>query len=124
MTLDDKLLAIRDVIQHDVGNRGLARDPVANLINACPDDFAAACRSIAEHPAPVVGVVTGFWIPSARMGETDGPLGAVYLARTLGPMGIPVWLLTDPFCTLALHAGLRASGIVAGSSSGRVLPGA
>src|SRR5262245_10649909 len=63
MNKEDAFLAIRDSIQHDVGNRGLARDPAANLITACPDDFAAACRSIAEHPAPVVGVVTGFWIP-------------------------------------------------------------
>src|SRR5262245_21569332 len=118
----DKLMAIRDVIQRDAGNRGLARDPAANLINACPDDLAAACKSIAEHPAPVVGVVTGFWIPSAKLGETDGPLGAVYLMRTLGQMGIPTFVLSDPFCSLALHAGLRAAGVSAGPSSVRELP--
>src|SRR3954447_20635841 len=121
MTHDDKLRAIRDAVQHDVGKRGLARDPVANLINACPDDLAAACRSIAEHPAPVVGVVTGFWIPSAQLGETDGPLGAVYLMRAFGAMGIPTWLLSDEFCSLALHAGLRAAGVAAGGASVRVL---
>lgn len=118
----DKLLLIRDLIQRDAGNRGLARDPAANLINACPDDLAAACRSIAEHQSPVVGVVTGFWIPSVKLGETDGPLGAVYLVRTLGQMGIPTFALTDPFCSLAIHAGLRAAGVSAGSSSVRELP--
>ena len=59
----------------------------------------------------MVGVVTGFWIPSAKMGETDGPLGAVYLMRTLEQLGIPVCLISDPFCTAALHAGLRAAGV-------------
>jgi hypothetical protein len=70
----------------------------------------------------VVGVVTGFWIPSAKMGETDGPLGAVYLMRTLGRMGIPTCTLTDPFCSLAMHAGLRAAGEPAGSGGVRELP--
>src|SRR5262249_44289666 len=63
----------------------------------------------------------GFWIPSAQLGETDGPLGAVYLMRTLGSLGIPTWLLTDPFCSLSLYAGLRAAGVAAGASSVRVL---
>ncbi len=48
---DALLRAIRDLIQQDVNHRGLATDPEANLINACPDDFAAACRSIAETPS-------------------------------------------------------------------------
>src|SRR5262249_51245750 len=106
----------------DPGGRGLARDPDANLINACPDDLASACRSIAEHPSPVVGDVTGFWIPSAQMGETDGPLGAVYLMRTLGRMGVRTVALTVPFCWVGMHAGLRAAGERAGPSGVRELP--
>ena len=41
---DAVLREIRDLIQADANGRGLATDPEANLINACPDDFAAACR--------------------------------------------------------------------------------
>src|SRR5262249_36849417 len=70
----------------------------------------AACRSLVEHPASVLDVVTGFWIPSAQLGETDGPLGAVYLARTLPLLGIQVVLVSDPFCLKALHAGLAVCG--------------
>ncbi len=110
MTIDEKLRAILAAIQVDVGNRGLARDPVANLFNACPNDFALACRSIAEHDAPVLGVITGFWIPAAKLGETDGPLGAVYLARTLPMLGVGVKLVSDPFCHRALQAGLQSAG--------------
>jgi D-glutamate cyclase len=107
VNVGDKLKAILAVIQTDPGNRGLGRDPQANLFNACPEDFARACRCLAEHPAPVLGVVTGFWIPTAKLGETDGPLGAVYLARTLPQLGVNVLVASDPFCRPALQAGLK-----------------
>jgi D-glutamate cyclase len=106
MALDDTLRALRDAIQIDVGNRGLARDPVDNLFNAFPDDFANACRSIAEHPSPRVGIVTGFMIPSVDppTGETDGPLGALFLYNALLYSGIPCILLSDASGLSALHA--------------------
>src|SRR5205823_1957807 len=72
-----------------------------------PADLAAACRSLVGHPAPALGVVTGFWIPAAGLGETDGPLGAVFLARTLPALGIRVVVASDPFCLPALRAGLE-----------------
>jgi hypothetical protein len=107
------LTAIRDLIQQDVGRRGLRADPHANLITACPDDFAAACRSLAEAPEPALAVVTGFFIPTAQppAGETDGPLGALFLARALAPLGFRVALVTDDFCRPALEAGLSVCGL-------------
>src|SRR5205085_129047 len=102
-------IAMRDLIQEDVGNRGLCRDPEANLINACPDDFANACRSVAETPKPVLRIITGFIIPHAvpPTAETDGLLGAVFLARALVPLGIKVALETDKSCSRALEVGLE-----------------
>jgi hypothetical protein len=110
---DALLREIRDLIQVDVNRRGLATDPDANLLNACPDDFAAACRSIAGTPHPALGVVTGFFIAHADppCGETDGPLGALFLARALTPLGIRVALAADPFCLRALEAGVEAAGL-------------
>jgi hypothetical protein len=104
---------IRDLIQKDVNNRGLRTDSAANLITACPRDFATACNSLAETPNAVVGVVTGFFIPHAKppSGETDGPLGALFLARALTPLGMKVVLVTDPFCIPALECGLKACGL-------------
>jgi hypothetical protein len=112
MTTDEALTAIRDIIQEDVGGRGLRSDPNDNLITAFPRDFATACRSIAETPNPMVVVLTGFYIAAADppCGETDGPLGALFLARALPPLGIRVGLQTDPFCRRALEAGLAACG--------------
>ncbi len=72
---------MRDLIQQDVNQRGLASGPADNLLNVCPDDFRLACQSLAEHPRPVLVIVTGFFIPTGQppCGETDGPLGAVFL---------------------------------------------
>jgi D-glutamate cyclase len=114
MNVDQKLTAIRDLIQHDVGNRGLARDPKRNLINACPQDFANACASIAEHPKPRLTIVTGFMIPlgmSAHCGETDGPLGALFIAKTLAPLNIDVFLASDDAAGNALRVGLAAANL-------------
>ena len=89
MTTDEKLAAILAAVQTDPGNRGLARDPHDNLFTATAGQFQAACRSIAEHPDPVVAIFTGFWIPTATPPafETDGPPGSWLLANVLVPMG-------------------------------------
>jgi hypothetical protein len=110
---DAILQKIRDLIQEDAGQRGLRSDPVNNLITACPDDFARACQSLAETENPAVAVVTGFFIPHAQppCGETDGPLGAVFLARALVPLGFRVVLATDAFCQRALEVGLASCGL-------------
>jgi len=116
MTLDDRLRLIRNAIQIDVGHRGLARDPDDNLFTACADDFASACRSLAEHPAPRVGIVTGFMIPSVDppTGETDGPPGAIFLARALTRIGVPCVFLSDASCVGALWTGIELLGCSAG----------
>src|SRR5262249_54645392 len=111
--VNTSLTAMRDVIQADPGRRGLASVPGDNLLTACPDDFANACRSIADHAGARLGVVTGFFIPRADppSGETDGPLGALLLARAVVPLGIGVGIATDGFCIRALEAGLDACGL-------------
>jgi D-glutamate cyclase len=116
---DPRLESMRDLIQEDVGKRGLRTDTVSNLITACPWDFAAACRSIAEHPAPAVCVVTGFFIPHGQPPacETDGPLGAVFLARAFAPLKIPVLLVGDRSLEGPLEVGLDAAGLRDGSSN-------
>jgi hypothetical protein len=112
---DPRLEALRNLIQEDVGNRGLRTDPAANLITATPHDFETACCSVADTAQPALAVVTGFFIPHARppAGETDGPLGALFLARALTPLGMKVVLVTDDFCTRALQVGLEACGLSA-----------
>jgi len=113
MTPDEKLAAILAAVQTDPGNRGLARDPHDNLFTACPGDFAAACRSIAEHPEPAIDVFTGFYIPTATppAHETDGPLGGIFLARALVPLSVQVGVTAERSCESSLTNGLPAAGL-------------
>jgi hypothetical protein len=110
---DPRLQAICDLIQEDAGNRGLRADPADNLITRTAGDFEAACRSIAADEQASLAVVTGFYIAHADppCAETDGPLGALYLARALVPLGFQVTLVTDAFGEQALVAGLEACGL-------------
>lgn len=107
------LNALCDLIQDDVGCRGLRADPTDNLISATAGDFAAACRSIAETPQARLAIVTGFTIPGTDppLSETDGPLGALYLARALTPLGIGVAIASDGTAVDALAAGLKSCGL-------------
>ncbi len=97
MNVDQKLTAIRDLIQQDVGHRGLARDPLDNLLTATRNDFANACASIADHSSPSVAVVTGFIIPTVDPArpETDGPLGSIFLCRACRSLGIQIAILAE-----------------------------
>src|SRR5262245_25354797 len=106
---DDVLRALRDVVQEDAGKRGLRTDPQDNLVTACAGDFAAACRSIAATAEPRLLIVTGFFIAHAEppCAETDGPPGALFLARALAPLGVEVTLATDGSAAEALRAGLE-----------------
>jgi D-glutamate cyclase len=104
MTTDEKLAAILAAIQVDPGNRGLAE-----LFAYCPGDFAAACRSIAEHHSPSVEIITGYYIPTGEPPayETDGPLGVVHLTRALCAIGGLVEITTDSGCDVPLQQGLQ-----------------
>ena len=95
---DEKLTAILAAVQTDPGNRGLARDPHDNLFTATAGDFQAACRKVVDDPIKRIAVATGFYIPSANPPtfETDGPLGAVFLARALRPLGYTVDFIAEP----------------------------
>ena len=97
MTADEKLAAIREAA------------------GVTFDDFAAACRSIADQPDAALDVFTGTAVPSDGRPAfgSDGPLGAVFLARALIPLGIPVAVSVEVACRNALSLGLRAAKLPA-----------
>jgi len=108
--LNRKLDAIREWIQVDANDRGLHGPGQPTLANAFHGDFASSCQSLAS--ANAVGIVTGFFIPHGQppAAETDGPLGAVFLAQALGRLGVRVVLAIEDFGVPALEAGLTAWG--------------
>ena len=80
--------------------------------------ISSLCRSVywqkaAEGLADVsrAVVVSGFYIPSAGAPETDGPGGAVILARALSRHGAETEIWTDGFCLEAMRACASAAGV-------------
>lgn len=75
--------------------------------------MSKAARSIAEHPAPNVAIITGFYIPHGNppSAETDGPIGAAHLAAGFSELDIPVRLVTDSKCSNAVRSAFHAAGV-------------
>jgi hypothetical protein len=74
----------------------IAADPGERRIDRLivPGDLMHGAISLAR--AQRVWILTGFVIPAAGLCETDGPPGAIALARGLAALGIPTTILTDP----------------------------
>lgn len=91
-------------VQTDPGRRGLARDPLDNLLNATLGQFERAVTTL--NTATGVQIVTGFYIPNGLPPtfETDGPLGALFLAEALTERGIPVSIHAEPPVLAAIRA--------------------
>ena len=71
-------------------------------------DLAGAVSSLVRRGKKVV-IVTGFYVPigDPPATETDGPPGALALAKGLRQLGMEVSLLSDEFTLSALRAGLK-----------------
>lgn len=92
------------------------------LINIVASDkgrrgISSLCRSIhwqeaAEGLSDVskAAVVSGFFVPSSGAPETDGPGGAVILARTLWKKGVDTEIWTDGLCLDAIKACASVAG--------------
>jgi hypothetical protein len=97
----------------DPGGRGLAgidpcEAPGAEL------GLAGAARELAVHGRSI-GIVTGFPILSAGgAAETDGPPGALYLARACRALGMQVDFVCDPLICRAIEIGCEALGLDCG----------
>ena len=101
---------IQHAVQQDAGDRGLARLE-DNLISRSKGDFENACKSLAIGSGVVI--FTGFYIPTATppAPETDGPLGALFIARTLASLGRKVAITCEKNCLLAFEVSLQHLGL-------------
>jgi hypothetical protein len=57
-----------------------------------------------------IAIISGFYIPSASAPETDGPAGAIVLARALSRMGHQAEVWTDSYCLNCFAACGRSIG--------------
>lgn len=102
---------IEQLMWRDPGGRGVA----GYLYRGRPlaeGQLAAAVESLAQTTG-AIAIATGFWIPTPEGGaaETDGPPGALYLARTFAALGREVVLVTDAFGVPLVEAGCDALGL-------------
>ncbi len=78
--------AITGIIQQDPGNRGLALWAKEGMLREGARSLLAATS---------IAITTGFYIQQCRTIETDGPPGAIMLARALKALGKRVTLIID-----------------------------
>ena len=71
-----------------------------------------AAARLFDRPPGHVGIVTGAVVPEHMpVGENDGPLGSVVLARALGRIGHRVTIYTDPPAAPPIEALIERFGI-------------
>jgi hypothetical protein len=122
--------ALEQLVAEDRGNRG-----IGGMVQ--PGHLRAAADALLARDA-CVAIVSGFYIPKAGAGETDGPPGAKALGDALTALGAKVVYLTDrhnaplfqalraaPLYTswAALRAACRPTHLLAVERAGRALDG-
>jgi hypothetical protein len=103
--------SLESLVRRDPARRGVASFAVGG-IPLCAGHLQKAAEDLANRAA-TVAIVTGFCIVDAKppVAETDGPPGALFLARDLRVLGIDVALVTDRYARPALEVGCEFLGI-------------
>ena len=104
-------LELERLLRHDPQHRG-----IPSLIEADSASEILQLRQVAiafHETARIVAIVTGFSIiqDGHVAGETDGPPGALYLARALLELGIEVVLISDGVSLPLLQSGCDHWGL-------------
>ena len=117
---DEWIGRLERLVRRDPAGRGLISSEAARGV-LCAGHLAGAAESLVRASGPAA-ILTGFFIPHGdpAAAETDGPPGAVTLARVLIGLGREVVLVTDEPCEGALRASLIAAGLGEGEGEGEV----
>ena len=107
-TIREKISLIEEVINFPPSLLPHKNDHWENLPMVSYSDLMGGVSSIVEKGKKVV-IITGFYIPGGDppATETDGPPGALILAKGLKDLGMEVSLLSDEYSLSALKAGLN-----------------
>ena len=81
--------AIEEIITKDEGKRGISK-----RLNSY-EDYVEGLHSL--YQGKRVLIVTGFTVPECQAGESDGPLGAIALAKALEDLNKEVFIVTDQY---------------------------
>ena len=89
---------IEKAITEDEGNRG-----ISNRLNSY-QDYCQGLHSL--YKGRRILILTGFTVPDCHTGESDGPLGAIVLAKALEDLGKEILIVTDKYSKKILE-GLK-----------------
>ena len=111
-TIRQKIFLIEEVINFPTSLLSHENYHWENLPMVPYSDLTGAVSSLAQKGKKVV-IVTGFYVPvgDPPATETDGPPGALALAKGLRCLGMEVSLLSDEYSLSALKAGLKILGL-------------
>lgn len=90
---------IDEIIKEDAGNRNIIPSIKRNTLYDAAQSLLAAKEIV---------IVTGFYIERMKTGETDGPLGAAFLAQALEKLTCKVTIMTSPFNAKIMKAAIDA----------------
>lgn len=93
--MNPRITSIENLIASDPGGRNIFGLVVADQLRLAAQSLRLARR---------VGIVSGFYIPQASAGETDGPPGAKAVGDALHALGIKVDYITDHRCAPLFRA--------------------
>jgi hypothetical protein len=104
----DKLFLVEEAINFPTSVLSHQNYHWGNLPMVPYSDLTGAVSSL-TNKANRVMIVTGFYIPAGEppATETDGPPGALILARGLNDLGMEVSLLSDEYTLPTLKAGFK-----------------
>lgn len=97
---------IEKIFTEDEGKRG-----ISNKLNSY-EDYYQGLHSL--YQGNRILIVTGFTVPECQAGESDGPLGAIALAKALEDLGKEVLMVTDRYSKKILE-GLKKIKEISGN---------
>jgi hypothetical protein len=105
----EKILLMEEVINFPTSLLSHENYHWENLPMVPYSDLTGAVSSLVQKGKKVV-IITGFYVPvgDPPATETDGPPGALALAKGLKHLGMDVSLLSDEYTLSALKVGLKA----------------
>jgi len=89
---------IEDIISKNLENRGMDKIKLKGQLESC-------VKALDESKTVVI--VTGFAVKVAKIGETDGPPGALALAYALENLNKEVIIVTDKYSETFLNIGAK-----------------
>lgn len=93
--MNPRISSIENLIASDPGERNIFGLVVTDQLRLAAQSLRLAKR---------VAIVSGFYVPEAGAGETDGPPGAKVLGEALTKLGIEVDYITDTLNARLFHA--------------------